>query len=377
MSIIASGVKEIDRLLEGEVEFVIMSPNSDVDDPNYRRMISETSFRTAGPTYRATRSYILRTLLLMVHSIREFARCDMIIDMRGEGFATLPVALAQSAQMVLGAALGKPYVIYAQSIGPIRGRVMRFLANSILSKAELVTLREEVSMDYFRGLSIGKNAELVSDQAVLLEPSPPMRAAQILNVNGFDVKSIIVGVSPIPQPHLVMLMASMCDHLVESYGASVVLIPHAVDQSVGGCRGNDDLKACEDICSLVENKGRVRVLNGLNAAEAKSIMRACQLYVTCRWHAGVASLSTGTPTVVLTSKHKSAAMRQFGTERYLMNPDSISVDELQSMIDICWEEKTDARSRLESRLPSVRSAAMVSSILVVELIKRKQVAPVD
>ena len=82
-SIVISGLREINRRIGSAVEFVIISPNADIDLPNYKNKIPGDSLRVVGPAYSRIRPYSLRALLLLFYCLREFRHCDMVVDMRG------------------------------------------------------------------------------------------------------------------------------------------------------------------------------------------------------------------------------------------------------------------------------------------------------
>lgn len=66
--------------------------------------------------------------------------------------------------------LRRPYVVYAQGLGPIRRRMNRRLAALALRRAAYVSLRDEASLALARELGVRGQIDLVPDPALALRP---------------------------------------------------------------------------------------------------------------------------------------------------------------------------------------------------------------
>lgn len=73
--------------------------------------------------------------------------------------------------MHLARLVGRPYVIHAQGLGPIRLLPNRWLAASALRGAARVTLRDAASLDLARELGVRRPIELAPDPALALGPA--------------------------------------------------------------------------------------------------------------------------------------------------------------------------------------------------------------
>ena len=370
MSIIASGVEEVDRLLEGNAEFFIMSPNADIDDVNYRRTIFGSKFKTVGPKFRCGVPYFAHLLIMVLKSIPVYAKSDIVLDMRGEGYVGSAVAVTQSFQMLLARLFGTPFVIYAQSIGPFRSRINRVLARLTLKRASLITIREPISMGFFADLRIKRNAHQVADQAIMLTPAPAERIDLLLKENSLSPGDNIVGISPIPRQVFIEMAAKAADQLVEKYGVKVMIAPHANDWRLGGCKGNDDLSAAQSLLNAMAKKDCARIISGdYTAREVKGLMGRCQIYISFRWHAAIASISICNPTVVINSAHKSAAVRQFGVADLIIDPEKVTLQLLAEKVDDCWRRRAEIRSSLESRSSEMQALSRKSAELSVAVLR--------
>lgn len=91
-------------------------------------------------------------------------------------------------------ALGKPLVVYANGIGPLRSKVGRRLTGAALRTAKEITLRDPESESVLRDLGVGVDTRVTvtADPAFLLTPSSPSRIAEIMAAHGLDGEDRIV-----------------------------------------------------------------------------------------------------------------------------------------------------------------------------------------
>ncbi len=370
-SIIASGVELFNKILQNDVECIIMSPNCDIDDANYRKVIQQCNFKTVGVRYSRL-PYPVRLILLTLVSIPQYLKSDLIIDMRGEGYVNSSVAITQSVQLLLAKLLRKPFCIYAQSLGPFNSKINKFFAKLTLERAEFITIREPISLDYFEDLNTSKKGILCADQAILLNPVSLHVAKEILTKYGISSDRKIIGISPIPNDKSIHLLATISDYLIEKYNVHIILIPHANDENMGGCQGNDDFRAANDVYAQIKRKNAATVINfDHTAKEIKGLMGCCEIYISFRWHAAIASLSTCNPTIVVNSAHKSAAMSMIGVDNYIIDSKTVDYSILQERVDDCWENRKEIRDYLNKKMSEMRSLALISSELSANVLKNR------
>lgn len=84
----------------------------------------------------------------------------------------------------LARAMGKPVVIYANGIGPIRSASGRILTRLALALSRRVTVRDPESEKFLKRIGVKKPVRVTADPAFLLSPSPPERCAEILRKAG-------------------------------------------------------------------------------------------------------------------------------------------------------------------------------------------------
>lgn len=89
--------------------------------------------------------------------------------------------------MQLARWLGRPYVVYAQGLGPIRWRANRRLAALALRHAAYVSLRDDPSIRLAGQLGVHREIDLVPDPALALRPTGSSPGRHLLvAVRAFD-----------------------------------------------------------------------------------------------------------------------------------------------------------------------------------------------
>lgn len=120
--------------------------------------------------------------------LKESAQADAILevsmDLYSDDFGATSV-MEHSKDILIGALLRKPVVIWAHSLGPFRSKWTSWLAKLALERTALITVREETSLGHLQELGVRRPPiHVVADPAFLLEPAPRERAAEILSSEG-------------------------------------------------------------------------------------------------------------------------------------------------------------------------------------------------
>lgn len=356
--------------------------------------------------------------------LREYADADVIIYLAMDYYtddAGVRTVLKHSRDILLGVLLKKPVVIWAASTGPFRNRLSKFAVRFVLNRVSLIMVRDSLSRDFLLEVGVDKShLYLTSDPAFLLSPVAKERVKETCLQEGIDLDAkVTIGVNPshsfIVPSHMVgktkrdrylqlmslfgsflasllpeslfnhilkmvkrsclysavdakyadykTLFAQLIDWLVEEYGADVILIPH--DQA--GAQLFDDRVVTREIRELVRHKGRVVVVTGdYNAEEIKGIIGQCDLFIGARFHAAIAALSQGIPTVCFPYYHKFALLSELGQEKYIC--ESYTLGETKMRVATAWENREGIREELESKLDGIRALAALNGELVRSLI---------
>lgn len=364
------------------------------------------------------------TFLIKNTRLKEYAAADIIIhlgmDYYSDDVGTSTV-LRHSRDIMLGILLKKPVVIWAESMGPFRGKLSKPTARFTLNRVDLITVRDSLSKAFLLETGVNKPPLYVTtDPAFLFVPATSERVKEIYSQEGIDINDKpIIGVNPshsfiIPSEkrqktrregyikamsflgsvlasllpenlfnrilgmakksylysavnsqydEYKVFFAQLANWLVEKYDASVLLIPH--DQAMGQLF--DDRGVTRDIWELVDNQEKVKVISrNYNAEEIKGIIGRCNLFIGARFHAAIAALSQGIPTVSFPYYHKFALMSELGQDKYICQ--SYTLEETKAKVTEAWARKNEIEEELEFKLKEIRELATLNGELVKKLL---------
>jgi colanic acid/amylovoran biosynthesis protein len=342
---------------------------------------------------------VVTSLLLMVFNrfgirlnprnkiLREYVESDAVINTGGdnltEDYGTLSLAFNLS-YLLIGLIFKKPVVIYAESIGPFRGRISRLMANFVLNRVNLITIREEISKKNLNLINVNKpRICLTADSAFLLKAVNAKRLTELLNTEsitendrplvGISISKIIsrYGFADIEKPEekyqqYVSVMAKTIEYITDSLEATVVIVPHVIDP-----RKNDDRWVADDVCKLISNKSKViSIKEDYTPEELKGIIGHCDLFIGARMHATIASTSMLVPTIGIAYSHKIYGIvgEMLGQKEYILDVKELTYESLISKIDDVWKNRETIKEQLGIKVPQVKERAMLNGKLVKELL---------
>jgi polysaccharide pyruvyl transferase WcaK-like protein len=279
----------------------------------------------------------------------------------------------------------KPVVIAASSIGTFDHYLLKFFAKKILNRTSLILAREKRTLKYLiEDISISeKKVQLVGDHAFLMTPANSHRIEQILEAEKINsLKKPIVGISPSELMHRYclknisatsdryeaykQLIIDIINYMVEELNVSVLIIPHSYQES------EDDRIISTKVFEEVNNKEKVILLEQkYDCTELKGLIGKCEMFIGCRMHSTIASVSMCVPTVALVYGHKSHGIlgMSLGLEDILIPMENYEsyeklLEECRSKVNYVWNNKEPIKRKLTNKLPEVKRAALKNGQLI-------------
>lgn len=124
--------------------------------------------------------------------------------------------------------LGKPVMLYANGIGPVRRPANRRRVKKVVERASLVTLRDHSSARELADMGISrKDLHVTADPVFHLSPADPQRGGELLVKAGLPAGAPFVAVSVREWPdteHFCQELARLCDHLRREHGMEVLFL---------------------------------------------------------------------------------------------------------------------------------------------------------
>ncbi|MEO0559482.1 MAG: polysaccharide pyruvyl transferase family protein [Bacteroidota bacterium] len=257
---------------------------------------------------------------------------------------------------------GKPFVFLPQAWGPFEDPRVHALAKRAISSATLTFARDDISRDYIRQLDADGLVEQASDIAFLFRASPDGR--QLVARLGLDPGRPIVAIAPNMRVYertggegsdnlygqaLTQIGRSFLDQSVQ-----ILLVPHEILPASE--TRHDDRYLCQLIADTLGAEDVGAVTEDCSAADLKAMIGVCELMIGSRFHALIAALSSGVPSVAVGWAHKyPELLAEFGLETYVLDHSNLTPDDLQRLVTEAWQDRSALRSRLLEALPHVKA----------------------
>jgi len=321
-----------------------------------------------GAGYRPTRARLVCQLAraFLWPPIREgpFAWADLCVSAGGgylweDGRWGVRFSLAHRL-VVLRAArrAGLPLVMFSQSIGPFRSRLVARAVARELRHAALVLVREERSLETCRTLGVAR-VELCDDAAFALRPpsSPPAGLPRVApGTIGVTVIGELPGVDRGGHEAYLRALASALAEAALEAGA-----PVAVISQVSAHAGDDDLEVCGRLVGLLGDAGVAAGLHDLSESSEEALAAfygRLRLVVATRLHSGILALCAGTPVIALGYLPKTdGVFARLGRSDLVLEAAGLEPAALAALVRRALAEEEGIVEHVRARLVEMRASA--------------------
>ena len=228
-----------------------------------------------------------------------------------------------------------------------------------LKTFDLIVTRESMTYETLIGCGIDKNTVLYPDPAFTLDIDTDFGGKFEVKPNtlGFNISSLI-GEYAGEGESIESMAVGFLGYVLENSDKNILLSPHVTKKEDG-----DQLI----LGRIAEKLGSERVSvvpDTLTAAQYKSIISRCEMFIGARTHATIAAYSTCVPTLVIgySVKSKGIAKDIFSDYNGLVVPVS-EITNAQKLIEayVSFEKKAEIyRSLLKEKMPEYIKAAKAS-----------------
>ena len=278
-------------------------------------------------------------------------------DQRGERTSERLVHVAEAFSR-----RGKPFVFLPQAWGPFEGQAVRELTRRACAGADLVFARDTTSRGHLEAiLNSTANVEQAPDIAFLFQPAT--NGTELIAELGLDPDRPIAAFSPNMRVyertggegennHYCSTLVRVGRELMAG-GAQLLLLPHEIlppkesrpdDRYL--CRLLADALNCADVAAVTDDR---------TAEDLKAMIGECDLMLGSRFHALIAALSSGVPSVAIGWAHKyPELLGVFGMERLVFDHDDLTPEALVQAVMEVWDARARYRMEINERLPGVK-----------------------
>jgi polysaccharide pyruvyl transferase CsaB len=214
---------------------------------------------------------------------------------------------------VLAALLGRPAVIYAVGVGPLRTAEGRRLTRAAFELCRRATVRDDASLALLREIGVsGVPIEVTADPAFGLPPAPAGEVDSLLAELGAERGEPLLGVSlrhwefGADPAAWEAGVARGLDRFLAEFPGRVLFLPF---QSEETGPPEDDLAVCRRVRGALADPGRALLVERLPRPEVMAgLLGRCERVLAMRFHAVLFSLAAGVPVVNLAYDPKTSSL---------------------------------------------------------------------
>lgn len=319
------------------------------------------------------RRYTGRHLYLPAH-LREVAKAyeqaDLIVAVGG-GYIRSRQGLMYRANVPLllhpllfGSILGKPTVLYPQSVGPFVHGYERPLVAFVLKRMTIVILREDTSVAFLAGLGVSDNVVRSIDSGFLLRSAVRLDVRKKYHIPagklimGVTVRSWLAGEA---QTAYERAVAGALDDIIERFGAHILFIPQVTAK-----RGDDDRIVSRRVHGHMRHPAAATTINSKpDHHRIKAIYDELDVLLGTRFHSVIFSLTSYVPVLAIEYEHKtSGIMHDLGLDKWVIKIEDVTTAGLTTALHGLLQDSNEYKLYLRRHLPQyVRKARKTISIV--------------
>lgn len=260
--------------------------------------------------------------------------------------------------------LGLKVMLYSNGIGPIDRRINRIITTNIINQADVITLREEASLQEVRRLSVNKPQVLVTaDPAFTLKPCADSEASAILDAEGIKKNTPLVGISARKwrgHETYSQKIAASADYLYEKHGISSVLIPMHYPH---------DMEINNEIASMMKHKPYI-ISHKYNVPQTLGIIKSMDMIIGMRLHALIYGASLQVPVVGLPYEPKVEDFLGYINQPSAGNVESLDYNRLLETIENVWSNRQKIKELLAASKQIFVDKALQNAEIAISLLEK-------
>ena len=255
--------------------------------------------------------------------------------------------------------LRRKVMVYAQSIGPLRRRITRWLVRWGLRGVDLLTVRDEPSRELLTALGWQREEVLLTaDPTFALTPAPPERAEEILRAAGVPENEPRVGVVLRPTPRAAQVsrvVVAALNEFLAKHPLRVVFLPF---HPPGDCR-------VAEACSRQLHSSPAYLLpGGYRPQEWMALCGRCQLLLSERLHGLIFAATQGVPLVGIAYDPKVTGLLEQLDEPPPLTEETVTRESLVRALEAAWQEREERSARLHAAATRLRERAWKNTRLL-------------
>ena len=219
-------------------------------------------------------------------------------------------------------------MLYANGIGPIQNKNNYKKIRKVLSRVDLITLREQSSYDELQTIGVaGPPIHVTADPAFTLVPAGAEETESLLMQSGLPQNAKFFGIAIRPwktnDPHFEKNLAEVIQYTSEKYGLIPLLIPMQCAK---------DTEISQRILNRLNGKGCL--LGGTpSPSQLMGVVGRAEFILGMRLHTLIYAVKMDTPVIGLIYDPKVKAMMDYVDQKYTVPVENLNPMTLERYID--------------------------------------------
>lgn len=259
-------------------------------------------------------------------------------------------------------------IIMPQTLGPFKNSLVKMIAKRILSKADFVFVRDEISKKIVKDeLGIDREVIYIPDMAFYMLPSSKVSLDNFVD-NDYKVK-VGINISALLynggyngknmfnlKADYKELIDTLISKLLMDDKIEIILIPHVLIKEL---EVEDDFSVCKSIANRFNNKSSRNLITldkYYREDELKAIISGCDFFIGSRMHACIGAISTNVPTAPIAYSRKFIGIwEKIGLGECVTDPREQTESEIIENILKSFNDKERIKNKLNLEIPLLKN----------------------
>jgi len=311
-----------------------------------------------------------------------YQKADIVIScsggrLGGKKFSTIYDALIP---IYFAKKLGKKVFVCAQSIEPFQSNFIKNITKFVLNRIDLISVREEISLNVLNSLNIKTPKYLTADLAFLLDPESEASAKLLLDKAGIPangktkigitITNWRVSKSEPKNIQFVNIIKEALEKLLEEK-VIIVFFPQVIFLK----KEEDDRILSNELKSKINPALRDNVFvldENYSPHQLKAMMGNMDVFIGKRLHSCIFALSMNVPSIVISYEKKAwGIMKMLDNQDFVVDVNTMTADQLVDLVKKLLLEKKQISKQLSQKIPQIKKEAMRNGDLLEKLLKKQ------
>ncbi len=259
-----------------------------------------------------------------------------------------------------------PVMLYANGIGPVNKEKNRKKVAEILNKVDIITLRDEKSLDEIKNMGVEVKTQVTADPALSMTGIDSKDAKSLLAKENIPLDKKILGISIRDwkkcDGDFWTSFASGIDEICKKYELTPVFIPLKLPDDA---LISNIMKAKMSTKSFVLNKS-------YTSCEIVGIFGECELVIGMRLHSLIYAAACGVPAIGVSYDPKVSGFLDYIGTSTTVDLKEISKNRLIDEADRIFESSEEIKKELAQKIAEFKEKTKETAEIAIEIIRGEE-----